>query len=203
MSKSRLVTGFERYRDTDLETKARFIVECMEDNPSFPTPVPILSTVSNAISTYVIALRDAESGAKTAVARKNEERAALETLLVKLSFYVEATANNNEVVLLSSGFNLAKDRTPVGILPKPHGFSATPTEKGVILLKLLPIHRAINYQYEYRLANTNDPWSLQLHTKSNLKIWGLQSGLAYEFRVTAIGTDPHRVYSDIISSFVI
>ena len=203
MSKSRLVTGFDRYRDTDLEIKARFIVQSMDGNESFTTPIPALSTVSNAINTYVIALRDAESGAKTAVAAKNEERAALESLLIKLSLYVEATANNNEVILLSSGFNLAKDRTPVGTLPKPHNFSATPTEKGAMLLKLSPIHRAINYQYEYRLANTNDPWSLQLHTKSNLKIWGLQSGVAYEFRVTAIGTDPHRVYSDIISSFVI
>ncbi len=203
MSKSRLVTSFHRYRDTDLEIKARFIVQSMDGNENFTTPIPALSTVSNAINTYVIALRDAESGGKTAVATKNEERAALEMLLVKLSLYVEATANYNEVVLLSSGFNLAKDPMPVGTLPKPHDFSATPTEKGAMLLKLSPIHRAINYQYEYRLANSNDPWNQQLHTKSKLKIWGLQSGVAYEFRVTAIGTDPHRVYSDIISSFVI
>lgn len=203
MSKSRLVTGFERYRDTELETKARFIVDSIDENPSFTTPVPALAVVVNSINAYTGALRDAETGAKKAVAKKNEERTILEDLLVKLSLYVEATANYNEVVLLSSGFSLIKDRTPVGTLPKPHGFSATPTEKGAILLKVAAIYGAITYQYEHRLANTNDLWNSQLHTKSKLKIWGLQSGVAYEFRVTAVGTDPNRVYSDTISSFVI
>lgn len=203
MAKSKLATGFTRYRDTELEIKASFIVDCMEENPNFKTPVPALTIVSNAINTYVVALRNAESGGKATVAIKNEERKNLEDLLTKLSLYVEAYANNNEVILLSSGFSLIKERGIVGVLPKPHNFSANPTEKGSIALKLASIHRAGSYLFEYRLANTQNPWQIEITTKSSLKIIGLQSGEEYEFRVAGVGTDPDRVYSDIISSFII
>ncbi len=203
MAKPRLVTGFPRYRDTELETKARFIVESMSDNPNFTTPVPTLAEITNSINAYTGALRDAEAGGKATIARKNEERKKLEDLLTKLSLYVEAYANSNEVILLSSGFSLVKPQTPVGMLAKPHVFSANAAEIGAVHLKLEMIHGADSYQYEYRLANGDRVWFIETATKSNLKIKGLQSGQKYEFRVAGIGAHPDRIYSDIISTFVL
>ncbi len=203
MSKSKLVTGFPRYRDTELETKARFIVESMSDNPHFTTPVPSLAEITNSINAYTGALRDAEAGGKALIAKKNEERALLIALLEKLSLYVEAYSNNNEVILLSSGFSLAKTRSTIGSLPKPHNFSVSPTTAGVVVLKLETIYGADSYQYEYRLANVESTWSIETFTKASLKLKGLQSGQKYEFRVAGIGAHPDRVYSDTISTFVI
>lgn len=44
---------------------------------------------------------------------------------------------------------------------------------------------------------------LLMDTKSKVLLTGLESGVQYEFRVTGMGTVAQRVYSDIVSSFIL
>jgi hypothetical protein len=133
MNKPKIIKGFDRYRDTELDVKAKFIVDSMTDNPNFTTPVPALADVTAATTAYIAALSNAESGGKSQLAIKNQARLQLEELLNKLALYVEAYGKSDEVILLSSGFNLAKTVTPVGILPKPNGFTVQPKDKGTVI----------------------------------------------------------------------
>ena len=201
MAKTKIVTGFSRYRDPELDQKAKFIIDSMTDNPHFTDPVPAIAEIITANDAYIAARSAAETGDREAVAIKNQKREALENLLNKLALYVEANANNDEAVMLSSGFSLSKDHTPVGILPKPENFSARPTEKGMITLNLKPIAGADSYQYEYRLVEAMQ-WTIEVHTKSNILLTGLESGKEYLFRVAGVGAAPERVYSDILSSYI-
>jgi len=201
MAKSKIVTGFSRYRDPELDQKAKFIIDSMTDNPHFTDPVPAIADITTANDEYITARSNAETGDREAIAIKNQKREALEDLLNKLALYVEAHANDDEAVMLSSGFSLSKSRTPIGMLPKPENFSARPTEKGMITLKLNPIAGADSYQYEYRLAEDTQ-WTISVHTKSNILLTGLQSGKEYLFRVAGVGAAPERVYSDVLQSYV-
>src|SRR6478672_9660860 len=101
MSKPRIITGFSRYRDTELDVKAKFIVDSMTDNTNFTTPLPKLADVASATTAYIEALSNAEAGGISQTAIKNQTRQTLETLLEKLALYVEAYGKNDEVILLS------------------------------------------------------------------------------------------------------
>jgi hypothetical protein len=202
MTKSKIVTSFPRYRDTELDNKAKFIISSMTGNVNFVTPVPSLAEIAAAHTDYTVALGDAETGGKGAVALKNKTRDILEALLVKLAHYVLIYGNDDEVILLSSGFSLSKGINPVGILPKPTGFSVKSAEKGMATLKLTKINGAGVYQFEYRVVGT-EVWTTFLSTKSAALVEPLTSGLEYEFRVTAAGSADERVYSDILKSFIL
>ena len=202
MASPKILTSFSRYRDAELDQKANFIIDSMTDNAHFPAPLPSIADITTANNEYIAARSAAETGDKEAIAFKNQKREALEYLLHKLGLYVEATANDDEAVLLSSGYSLKKEPEPIGILPKPQNFSVSATEAGMVTLHLKAIHGADSYQYEYRVIG--DPqWIVRVDTKSSLLITGLQNGAAYEFRVAGIGAAHERVYSDVLKSFVL
>lgn len=202
MSKPKIITGFSRYPNTELDVKAKFIVDSMTDNANFTTPFPPLADIAAATTTYIEALSNAEGGGRSQTAIKNQARLILEGLLEKLALYVEAYGKSDEVILLSSGFTLARAVTPIGVLPKPESFTAQPKDKGTISLKLTPIRGAISYQFEYRIIG-DETWNVRTHSKSYISLTNLQSGAQYEFRVTGIGSAIDRIYSDELRSFVL
>ncbi|MBB2146196.1 hypothetical protein GM921_11915 [Pedobacter sp. LMG 31464] len=202
MNKPRIITGFDRYRNTELDVKAKFIVDSMTGNPNFDMPLPPLADITAATTAYIEALSNAEGGGKSQIAIKDKARLQLEGLLNKLALYVEAYGKSDEVVLLSSGFSLAKTVTPVGVLPKPDGFTVQPKEKGTINLKLSAIRGANSYLFEYRVLG-DEAWIISVQSKSSLSLTNLQSGSQYEFRVAGIGSATTRIYSDEVRSFVL
>ena len=202
MAKIKILVDFSHYRDAELDQKANFIIGSMSGNAAFPDPVPDIAAITMANDEYITARRDAETGDHEKIAIKNQKRAILEDLLGKLGLYVQANGKNDEAILISSGFSLKKDREPVGMLPKPTGFSVHATEQGMVQLDLNAIKGADSYRFEYRLPE--DPnWTVRISTKSDLLLTGLESGKQYEFRVAGIGSNPERVYSDVLHSFVL
>jgi hypothetical protein len=202
MNKPKIVTGFTRYPSTELDVKAKFIVDSMTDNANFATPFPALADITAATNAYVEALSNAEGGGKSQIAIKNQARQQLEELLEKLALYVGAYGKNDEVILLSSGFSLAKGYAPIGILPKPDGFTVQPKDKGSVNLKVTTMRGANSYQFEYRIMG-DEAWIISVQSKSSLSLTNLQSGSQYEFRVAGIGSAKGRIYSDEIRSFVL
>ncbi|MBB2147086.1 hypothetical protein GM921_16395 [Pedobacter sp. LMG 31464] len=202
MSKPKIITGFKRYNHTELDVKAKFIVDSMTDNANFVTPIPSLADVTAATTNYIEALSNAEGGGKSQMAIRNQTRKILEGLLDKLALYVEAYGKDDEVILLSSGFSLAKGYSPIGILPKPEGFTVQSIDKGTISLRLAAIRGANSYQFEYRLLG-DETWIIRVQSKSSLSLTNLPSGSQFEFRVAAIGSAVERIYSDELKSFVL
>ena len=100
-----------------------------------------------------------------------------------------------------SGFDIASTRTPVGVLPKNENFSTGSSDiKGNVDLSLNPIKGANAYQFEYTDAPVTDAsiWHTVTSTAAWITIPNLTSGKEFAFRVTAIGSDPTRVYSDVL-----
>jgi hypothetical protein len=195
-----------KYSDAGLSSKANYIVDQMTDNPAFATPTPPLKDVTDANNEYISALGKVEYGSKADTVIKNNLRAALIVLLKLLADYVQTTSNGDEAIILSSGFDVNKKPATVGELDKPTGFSVKPgNNKGSMMMSCYAVNNANFYEFEYMElpVTPNSVWIQKTTTKSKLMIDGLISGKQYNFRVTAAGSDPSRVWSDEISSYVL
>ncbi len=202
MKSQKVLINFSNFSDSELDQQAQAIVTAMTGNANFTTPVPALTVVSDAISSYQEALSNAATGDRTATSIKDQRRKDLESILRSLGLYVEVQSNSEAAVMLSSGFKISKIPSPVGPLPKPTGFKITTQGKGEVKMELDKIDGAKAYQFEFRQA-TEAQWSLRISTKTRVIQTELESGKEYIFRVVPIGASDIREYSDEISSFVI
>ncbi len=177
--------------------KARRIISMMTGNASFGTPSPSLAT----LTTQTDALEDAEAAMDGSKLNTDLRNAALQTLSASLKLeqlYVEAIANGNTAVILSSGFEVRNPRTNPVLLPAPENLLAKPNgfEKQ---LKLT--WKAVKKKDVYTIEMTADPtlnnWQIVAQsTKAKVVIEDLNSGQMYYFRVTAVNAAGASPWSD-------
>lgn len=206
MLKPKVITGFSRYSDGDLSIKAKHIVTSLTGNSNYATPTPTLSAVSNAITAFDSATEAAVDGDKQSTALKKQKREELEALLNNLSLYVQLNGQDDEVILLSSGFDLKKAGTPVGVLPKPASIKVSPGDNsGSVKVVVAKVEGAKTYLFEYTLTpvTSDSVWTDVASTKTTAIIDNLISGKQYAFRVAGVGADTTLVYSDFITSFIL
>lgn len=202
MTRIKIITSFGKYSDAELEQKAELIVDSMTGNANFTNPMPLIADLKAATTAFDTAIIKAKEGGKTEHLNREIKRHELIAMLEKLALYVQIEADGIDAVLASSGFTLSKQRQPVGILPKPQNFAVHAENVGIIKLSLKTIQGAKSYQYEYRKKGEK-AWEVIVFTKATLLLTELESGQQYEFRVAAIGTVLQRIYSDVLSSYVL
>jgi len=206
MAKIKIITSYSKLRDDDLDTKSQVIINSMKDNANYLSPVPDLQELSKIRDAYVSALTAKQSGNKQATALKNETREALEAQLMALAMYVQLNCKNNEVIALSSGFDLAKARSPIGALPAPTDFKVVNSAgSGNFTLSCKKVVGAKSYIFEYTLAPvTGDSvWTAQSGSAKTFTLEGLTPGQQYAFRMAGVGADPKMLYSDILLRFTL
>ncbi len=201
MIKRKIKIDYSGLTDTELDQKADEVLLGMTGNASYPDPVAALADVTTASNEYRAALTAAATGAKVAIGIKDQKRAALLALLRRLAQYAQLTANDDEAIMQSSGFELTK-LPSTHVLLKPQNFHAVAEGKGMIAVSLKKVDGARTYQYEYRKVG-DENWKPVLYSKSRLLITDLQSGAEYEFRVLPVGTSTVREYSEAVRSFVL
>lgn len=202
---SKILTGFARLGDNEFATLAQSIVEKMTDNANFPSPVPTLADVTTSIAEFRKALALSLGGSNVQTWNKNEKRSELTALLGELALYVHFTSKDDVGKLLSSGFDIRKSSSPVGVLRKPANIIVeNGYNPGSIRLRVDRIPEATSYQFEYANAPVSDEshWTVR-GVKVRTHIFeDLIRGQQYAFRVAGIGTDPTLVYSDVITCYV-
>jgi hypothetical protein len=208
MSDAKVLINFSSSVYTDLEVgnKSDDIIEMMTNNPNFQIPLPELDAVRVANTTYQTSLINLKNGTKEDTAIKNQNRRVLEKALKNLGLYVQIKSNGDEAIILSSGFDVAGKRVPVGKLPKPEGFGVkVGVAKGTVVVYCIAITYANFYEVEYAevQADGTRNWIKLTSTKHKLEITGLASGKQYVFRMAGGGTNPARMWSDEIATYVI
>jgi len=195
-----------KYTDAGLSSKTNFIVDQMTGNSQFATPTPSLKEVTDTNNAYIAALGKVEYGSKADTVVKNNLRAALTVLLKLLADYVQTTSNGDEAIILSSGFDVNKKSTTVGRLDKPEGFTVKQDgNKGSVYLSCYAVTNAVFYEFQYMElpVTATSVWIQRSSTKSKLLLDGLNSGKQYSFRAAAAGSDPSRMWSDEVVSYVL
>jgi hypothetical protein len=203
MTKS--LTNFASLSDSGLESKTQLILSSLTGNANFPTPTPTLAALQTAFDVFQAALVKAGTGNRVDIAEKNEAREVLVNLLRLLCAYVNLTANGNRAMLLSSGFNISKDREP-SIITKPENLKIeNGLSSGELLLSVSAVKGAYAYLHEYTTDATLAPqsWVSSTTTASKALLDNLQPGTLYYCRVGAVGANGQLLYSDAASRMVI
>jgi hypothetical protein len=206
MKKSKIITGFTKLSDSELDVKSQQIVSKMNKNPNFSAPIPDIDEVIEAKNAFENALTAAAHGNTNDTAFKNQTRTILEELLHRLGLFVELTANGNEAILFSSGYDLQKERETVGVLPKPENLKISMgANPGSVKVTVNSLTNADSYLFEYiEFPVTNAAtWVIMPSSKANIEVTGLESGKQYAFKVAGVGANPTRVFFDVVTSFVL
>lgn len=195
-----------KYSDLNLSKKTNYILDKMQGNVAFVASRPPLEEVRTANNLYITSLGKVEYGTKEDTVLKNSCRQAVEKLLKSLALYVQEISNGDEAIILSSGFDVNKKATTIGQLDKPENLIVKPGDnKGAILVSCDVVNNANFYEFEYMeiTADGSGIWIQRTSTKRKIQIEGLTSGKQYRFRVAAAGSDPSRIWSDEVSSYVL
>lgn len=201
----KVINGFEKYSDANLELMANTIYNALIGNPRFPAPDPAMPAFREGIDNYGEALLLAQVGDRTLIAIKNEERGKLIDQLHRLGAYVMFASKGDDVALQSSGFPLSKVRQPKPPLQKPVGFQlAAGINPGELLALVDRVANARSYQFEYAAEPMlpNALWQLRTSTSRKTLLSGLESGKRYRCRVGAVGVGNQLAYSDEVSCVV-
>jgi hypothetical protein len=208
MGTAKVSTDFssKSYTDTELGVTAISITDSMTGNRYFESPIPPLADIKTTITSYNAALAKAEKGSPDDRLIKNSLRAKLEGELRELGLYVQLTSKGDSLVISSSGFYVNKKHSVVGPLAKPENVMVKMGDNtGSVVVSCDSIASVVFYEFDYAevIPDGVFNWIHKTSTKRKLLIEGLVSGKQYVFRVAGAASDPSRIWSDKITTFVV
>ena len=195
-----------KYSDLELSQKTSHVAEEMTENQYFPSPSPPLPFLIATNAEYIVALNKVEDGTRENTVIKNDRRKIVESILKQWAEYVQLTSGGDEAIILSSGFDVNKKPAFVGPLEKPTSLSVDAgNNRGSVKVECDVVMHASFYEFEHTEMPVvlNSIWMKRTSTKRKLIINQLISGKQYSFRVAGAASDPTRVWSDEIQSFVL
>jgi len=165
---------------------ARAIVQSMTGNAAFATPVPALADVTTAINSLATSEAAALARTQGAVATRNDQRAALVTMLQELQGYVQKQADANRdtatAIVLSAGMQVRK--APVRA---PRVFAAKPgTVSGAVKLEAASAGHRASYEWQYSTDGGKTWVFAPATTQGKTTVAGLPSGTTVQFRYLAV-----------------
>ena len=90
-------------------TQSRFVVDSISNNSAlFPSPIPTLPSVVDAINALENAWNDAADGGKHKTAMMHEKETDLMKIMFDVAHYVERVANGDSEVVVASGLYVKK-----------------------------------------------------------------------------------------------
>ncbi len=187
MRRLRLILDFVKF---SVHEKIAFflkVINNMTENPTFPSPDVPMRTALAAVEQLQKDYIAAQNGGKAATAAMHESDQKATDIFRKLADYVDRTANGDEVIILSSGFNISKERAAI----RKAEFSVNFGEKsGTVSLKRQAVEGARSYLWQYYLGDIPSDekgWTFAgASTRANYVINGLAISTKYWFRVAAV-----------------
>jgi len=194
-----------KYSDKELAVKVQFIIDQMTGNSHFTTPSPALTVVQDALNLFSASLTKMEDGNKQDTVDKNAKRTALEAFMKQEAAYVQLTSAGSELMIASSGFDTNKKKGPVAPLPMVTGIVVTAgVARGSINISWESLANAHAYEIKYTQGplTENSVWTYLSVTKHKALIENLTRGGQYVFYIAGIGSDPSRIWSDEVITYV-
>ena len=202
----RVTNGFPELSIAEFSLRLEVIVTSMTGNTYYPTLQPKVQEISNDADLYYPMVTRAEQQGATARAERDAARKKLTVALRSLGAQVTGIAEEDEVMLSSSGFNFTQPQkaTPDIERPDAPNVSAgtnggeltckTYTQKGV---------KSVNYYItsDTTALSTMDGsgWDIVSYNKTKYTFSGLTSGQRYYIKVGLVGVRGQEVISDYIS----
>jgi hypothetical protein len=208
MAKVKISFDFSRhnYPDKVLNVKSTTIAENLTDNPVYTTladKVAILVTKNNLFGGLLAKI---ENGNKQMTAEKNQARVDLEDILRSIALNVQDISQGDEIKILSSGFDVNRKATPIGVLEQVVNVQVNQSKiTGCIEVSWDVLSNAKSYIVRYTKYPKTDEstYVTATSTKHKLLIENLELGAKFIIQVAGVGADPQRVWSiEVVSCFV-
>jgi len=176
----------------------------MRANPIFANPdVPYddLKSINDLLqSRYVASI----NGGKEETALLHQAEEVWIDKMRKTAKYVDRIADGDGAVILSAGFNLAKQRSPA---TRPEFSVELGDKSGSVLLRRQRIEGARSYIWQYYIGETpttDAEWvNAQVTSQASVEITGLKTLTKYWFRVAVVTITGTSAFSDPIMQVVI
>jgi len=206
MGKSYISINFSsnNYSDKALNVKINTIVESLTGNETYATLAADVVTLKAKNDVFGGFLSRMANGTKMLTAEKNVARKDLEDFTHVVGNRVQDISGGNEVLLLSSGFDLRRKPAPVGMLDMPANVTVTPgKQSGTMIVSWDVVDNAYNYVVRTTKAPVTESsiWT-EMHTsKHSLLLTSLPLGEPIAFQVAGLGTDPRIVWSAVVVAY--
>ena len=205
MKKDRIVLDFVRIPVAQKTEFGKGVISKMKNNPKFATPdvtVDELEAKNTLLETRSVA---ALSGGKEATALMHQTEDEWNDLMRKMAKYVDRIADGDDTIILSAGFNLAKQPAP-SLRPE---FSVELGEKsGSVIIRRQAADGAKSYIWQYYVgetpaANDADWVTAQVTSKASVELTGLTPKTTYWFRSSAVTPNGTTAYNSPVMQVVI
>ena len=204
MKKEKAVFDFVKLPVAEKPEFGTNVIQKMTDNPRFPTPdvsLEVLKRKNDLLQSRSVA---ALNGGKEATALLHQAMDDWDDTMRLQANYVNRIANGDGAVILSAGFNLAKQPTPG---PRPEFIAEAGEKPGSVMLRHQAIDGARSYIWQFCTGDKpagEDGWSVGgVTTKASTTIEGLTSMTKYWFRVSGVTTEGTTAYCQPISMVVV
>lgn len=187
MKKDHVILNFVKISIAQKIEVGRSVESKMKLNPRFATPDVPLDELK--ASTDLLEARNVASitGGKEATALMHQAEADWIDKMRTEAYYVDRIANGDGAVILSAGFDLAKQPSPA-VRPE---FSVELGEKsGSVFLRRQKVEGARSYIWQYCIGenpgNETDWENAQVTSQASVELTGLTPLTKYWFRVSAV-----------------
>ncbi|MGN6803891.1 MAG: hypothetical protein ACTHJN_18475 [Ginsengibacter sp.] len=195
--------SFSKYSDANFQKKAELIYNSMNGNDAFQSLAAQVTAMKASLDQYVTDLQQAGTRDKNAVARKNQSREQLTTLLRQLGLNVVVVADGDEVVMVSSGFTLDKKPEPRYITNPGNVTLSQGLSSGDLYSTVSAVFGAKSYVHQIasELPTEQTKWTSHTSSASKYMFSSLTPGKQYWVRVAVIGSRNQVAYSNVASWF--
>lgn len=205
MKTLKVAFNFNRLSDGDLSAFTNNVINSMTNNATFSKPPVALADLGKLLATFDQAVAAALDGGISLTAAKNAAREALLAALRKLAAYVQMVADQDEALLLASGFSAVKTaRGQPTKLDRPAILEVENEGTTKLTVRLQSVANARSY--EVRAVNgAATPAASVISTQARRVIVGnLTPGTTYTLQARAIGgSEGYSEWSDPVSHMAI
>jgi hypothetical protein len=200
--KSKITSEYKQFSDANLLKFARQVVSSLKDNAQFATVKDSVTTVENAVNDYETALINAKGRDRTMVSIKNDKKASLQELVAELSINVAQVCKGDRSMLLSSGFNVTKDRSATTKMPFMLTVDLGLSGEATTRIPRVGGTRAYVHQCTADPVTPASVWRSETSKSNRYTFTGLASGAKFWFRIIVFDKNGESTYLEPVSRVI-
>src|SRR5437870_4922922 len=154
--------GFAKLADTELDNFAQAVIDAMTGNATYPTPPITIANLQTSKNDFTNKIAAAQTGGPADTAAKNNSRQALLGMLRQMATYVQMSCNNDQALLLSSGFQAQSTNRASAPLDQPQSLVVKNGASGQLIASVSPVKNTS--MYEGRIKVDGGDWMPSVFT---------------------------------------
>ena len=202
MNLNKISIDYSRETDDGLLVFALSVYDALNPNPNFVWDTTVMPEFQQLLDYYRLLLSLVVNGTSADVLKKNLARTQLLDKLRSMANEVNYQAKGDVVKLQSSGFRLLKQRSKVGVLPKPTGFEVHSGDNSGSFTCIVDANPNVKVYLFISArvpapANFND-WRQSTCPSRKATLSGFIPGVQYELKSAYQGSEKELIYSESI-----